>query len=372
MAESGTTGKGPVKDMAEGPDGGPRDAATIDSTRAGLTGPPVDVLHVGSVVDRYIIVERVGAGAMGVVYSAFDPKLDRKVALKLLRQRPDRGDQLLRQERLVREAKAIAKLSHANIVGIFDVGVHHGEVLLAMEYLSGGTLRRWIVTGKPHWREVIKKFSEVGRGLDAAHAAGLVHRDFKSDNVLLDGNGVPKIVDFGLVRLAEAAEVDIATDGIDDDQSPAAEPGFEPLTRTGALLGTPGYMAPEQFLGKPTDARSDQFAFCASLYHAVYGERAFAGESVADIADAVTNGRVRPAPAGTAVPGWLRKVILRGLAVEPAQRYPRCRPCCRRWQRIRSRAGAGGSPSPPESWPWPRSSSACSGAPSTGGPSSSG
>jgi formylglycine-generating enzyme required for sulfatase activity/tRNA A-37 threonylcarbamoyl transferase component Bud32 len=308
MAESRTTGKGAEE--------------TIDSTRAGLTGPPVDGLHVGSVVDRYIIVERVGAGAMGVVYSAFDPKLDRKVALKLLRQRPDRTDQQLRQERLVREAKAIAKLSHANIVGIFDVGVHQGEVLLAMEYLSGGTLRRWISAEKRHWRDVIKKFSEVGQGLDAAHAAGLIHRDFKSDNVLLDGSGVPKIVDFGLVRLAESTDVEISSDETDDDVEPTSNPGFGPLTRTGALLGTPGYMAPEQFLGKPTDARSDQFAFCASLYHALYGERPFAGEAVTEIAEQVTKGRVRPASADSAVPGWIRKVLLRGLATEPAQRYP--------------------------------------------------
>lgn len=308
MAESRTTGKGA--------------AETIDSTRAGLTGPPVDVLHVGSLVDRYIIVERVGAGAMGVVYSAFDPKLDRKVALKLLRRRPDSADQVLRQERLVREAKAIAKLSHANIVGIFDVGVHQGEVLLAMEYLSGGTLRRWISAEKRHWRDVIRKFSEVARGLDAAHAAGLIHRDFKSDNVLLDGSGVPKIVDFGLVRLADSTDADIVLDGTDDDIEPQSDPGFEPLTRTGALLGTPGYMAPEQFLGKPTDARSDQFAFCASLYHALYGERPFPGEIVSEIADAVTKGRVKPAPAGSAIPGWIRKVLLRGLATEPAQRYP--------------------------------------------------
>ncbi len=320
MAESRSRGKEPA-----GASAGLLDASTIDSTRATLTGPPVDALHVGSVVDRYIVVERLGAGAMGVAYSAYDPKLDRKVALKLLRHRAG-GDPLLRQERLVREAKAIAKLSHPNIVGLFDVGVHLGEVFLAMEYLSGGTLKRWLGAERRPWRDVLKMFIDVGRGLDDAHAAGLIHRDFKSENVLLDKSGVPKIVDFGLVRLAESVEAELANDEIFDDEldspSTASGSGFEPLTRTGALLGTPAYMAPEQFLGKVADARTDQFAFCVSLYHALYGERPFTGESVAEIAASVMRGLVRPAPADSAVPGWLRKVVLRGLSTAPALRFP--------------------------------------------------
>jgi formylglycine-generating enzyme required for sulfatase activity len=318
MAERRTTGT-----AVEGGTRAMPPASTMESGRADVTGPPPDTLRVGAVIDRYIVVERLGAGAMGVVYAAYDPKLDRKVALKLLRRRADGGDQLLGQERLVREAKAIARLSHANIVSVFDVGVHQREVFLAMEYLSGGTLRRWVAAERRHWREVTKTFIAVGRGLEAAHAAGLIHRDFKADNVLLDRSGVPKIVDFGLVRLAEAGESELTIDGGDAEPPPSSssEVGFEPLTRTGAVLGTPGYMAPEQFLGRPTDGRTDQFAFCASLYQALYGQRPFAGNTVTDIADAVTNGRVRPAPADSAVPRWLRKVILRGLATDPAQRH---------------------------------------------------
>ena len=154
--------------------------------------------HVG----RYLVVERLGAGAMGVVYAAYDPELDRKIALKLLRPQQGEGDQARRQARLVREAKAIAKLSHPNVVGIFDVGVHDGQVFMAMEYLAGGTLRDWMAAKKRPWREIVKMFIEVGHGLAGAHAEGLIHRDFKPDNVLLDKNGVPKVVDFGLVRLS--------------------------------------------------------------------------------------------------------------------------------------------------------------------------
>ena len=326
MAESRTTGKGPDKEMAKGPEGGLRDAATIDSTRAGLTGPPVDVLHVGSLVDRYIIVERLGAGAMGVVYAAYDPELDRKVALKLLRRRTDRGDQRRRQERLVREAKAIAKLSHPNVVGIFDVGVHEGQVFLAMEYLGGGTLRDWIVAEQA---PLARDRQDVHRGRPGPRRRARRRPDpprlQARQRPARQGNGVPKVVDFGLVRLRRVgAKRTIASDGIDDDVVSVLSRAraSTPLTRTGALLGTPAYMAPEQFLGKPVDARTDQFAFCVALYEALYGERPFAGETVAGIADAVTSGRIRPAPAGAAVPSWVRKVILRGLAVEPAQRYP--------------------------------------------------
>src|SRR5688572_17624545 len=222
-----------------------RDVATLESSRAARPGDTFEVLSIGSLVGRYLVVERLGAGAMGVVYAAYDPRLDRKVALKLLRPRPGDGDMALRQERLVREAKAIAKLSHPNIVGIFDVGVHEGNVFLAMEYLAGGTLKRWASAEKRPWREVIKIFIDVGRGLAAAHAEGLIHRDFKPENVLVDKNGVAKVADFGLVRLAADA-FDAPTGETSDFSSREIEPAD--LTRTGALLGTPAYMAPEQFL----------------------------------------------------------------------------------------------------------------------------
>ncbi len=288
-----------------------------------------DVLARGATVGRYLVLERLGAGAMGVVYAAYDPELDRKVAIKILRPSEESGDPARRQARLVREAKAMAKLSHPNVGAIFDVGVHQEQVFLAMEYLPGGTLRRWIESEKRSWRETVKMFIEVGHGLAAAHAEGLIHRDFKPDNVLLDKASKPKVVDFGLVRLT--ANLDVSTSGsFDDPDLPLAETaiaesgshGTAVLTRTGALAGTPAYMAPEQFLGKAIDDRTDQFAFCVALYEALYSERPFAGETVIALADSVTSERIVAPPKGTSVPGWVRGHILRGLRCDPAQRHP--------------------------------------------------
>jgi serine/threonine protein kinase/formylglycine-generating enzyme required for sulfatase activity len=285
----------------------------------------VDVLPVGAKVGRYLVVERLGAGAMGVVYAAYDPKLDRKVALKLLRPGTGRGDQARRTARLEREAQAVAKLSHPNVVGIFDVLVHDEGVILAMEFLGGGTLRDWLAAKKRSWREIVALFIEVGKGLAAAHAAGQIHRDFKPDNVLLDKNGVPKVADFGLVR---SSLTDSTTDARNlDDEEVASAQGFPPhssgahLTRTGTLAGTPAYMAPEQFLNKPLDARTDQFSFCVALHEALYGERPFPGDTMVTLGDAVTRGRVRMPPKGTAVPGWVHTCVLRGLSVNPADRF---------------------------------------------------
>src|SRR5262245_19355591 len=205
-------------------------------------------------------------GAMGVVYAAYDPDLDRKVALKLLRPDDAGARDEARQARLVREAKAIAKLSHPNVVSIFDVGVHDGRVFLAMEYLPGGTLRQWLAGERRGWRAIVARFIEVGRGLAAAHGEGLVHRDFKPDNVLLDKNGAPKIVDFGLVRVTAGEGPDAEALPLAETVPPEKSGGNTTLTRTGALTGTPAYMAPEQFLSGTVDARSDQFAFSVALY----------------------------------------------------------------------------------------------------------
>jgi serine/threonine protein kinase/formylglycine-generating enzyme required for sulfatase activity len=286
---------------------------------------PLGLFDPGAPIGRYTVLSLVGQGGMGNVYGAYDPQLDRKIALKLLRPRFGEGDLALDQERLVREAKAIAKLSHPNIVAIFDVGVHEGNVFLAMEYLGGGTLNQWVTAEKRPWREVVKMFIEVGRGLAAAHAEGLIHRDFKPDNVLIDKNGVAKVVDFGLVRMADSVDPSAmgATDLARSDEFEPPKSGARAgLTRTGALLGTPAYMAPEQFLAGTTDARTDQFAFCASLYEALFNQRPFAGDSLPALRDAVTGGRMLAAPEGSAVPGWIRRVLRRGLALEPAQRYP--------------------------------------------------
>jgi formylglycine-generating enzyme required for sulfatase activity/predicted Ser/Thr protein kinase len=282
-----------------------------------------EVLSVGACVGRYIVVEKLGSGAMGVVYAAYDPKLDRKVALKLLRPR-GRGDQARRTARLEREAQAVAKLSHANVVGIFDVLVHEERLVLAMEYLAGGTLTSWLATQKRPWREILTMFVEVGHGLAAAHAEGQIHRDFKPDNVLLDKNGVPKVVDFGLVRMrstTNAHPIAPASDEADtDDDAPVDDSAR--LTRTGAIAGTPAYMAPEQFMDGAVDARTDQFAFCVALFEALYGERPFVGNNIVALAESVTAGRVRTLPRNAEVPGWVRACLIRGLAVNPNDRFP--------------------------------------------------
>jgi len=288
-----------------------------------------DVLRKGDVLGRYLVLEQLGAGAMGVVYAAYDPELDRKIAIKILRPHEGKGDRTRRRERLVREAKAMAKLSHPNVGAIYDVGVHGDQVFLAMEFLSGGTLSAWMKAKKRPWREIVKMFIEVGKGLAGAHAEGLIHRDFKPDNVLIDKNGVPKVVDFGLVRLTGGAldrsttgTMDAVSDEDDAASLPVAETALAALTRTGAIAGTPAYMAPEQFLGKDIDARTDQFAFCVALYEALYGERPFAGATVISVADAVTSEKIRPLPKNNDIPTWVRRCLIRGLRADPAQRYP--------------------------------------------------
>jgi len=301
---------------------------------SGERGVDLELLARGSTIGRYTVLERLGAGAMGVVYAAYDPELDRKVALKLLRSQRSEGDQARRQARMVREAKAIAKISHPNVVGIFDVGVHQGQVFMAMEHLAGGTLRDWLAAKKRPWRDVVKVFIEIGRGLAGAHAEGLVHRDFKPDNVLIDKNAVPKVVDFGLVRLSQTTSDLTGSGGADRADSEAAPEAARvapalrgvadtaALTRTGALTGTPAYMAPEQFRGEQVDARTDQFAFCVALYEALYGERPFAGDNVIALAHSVVTGRIQPAPKNSPVPSWVRSCLLRGLKANPLERYP--------------------------------------------------
>ncbi|WP_158501887.1 tetratricopeptide repeat protein [Vitiosangium sp. GDMCC 1.1324] len=273
----------------------------------------VKPLAPGNKLGRYMILHPVGTGGMGVVYAAYDSHLDRRVALKLLR--PDRlpgSGSSADETRLLREAQALAQLSHPHVVSVFDAGKVEGQVFVAMEFVEGGTLGTWLREQKRTPEEILESFVGAGRGLAAAHAAGFVHRDFKPDNVLVGRDGRVRVTDFGLVRNAGAV--------------PPAASGHElthpagSLTRTGALLGTPAYMAPEQWRGEPADARSDQFSFCVALYEALYGERPY---TVAEVS--AKDGPPRPPapPAGvTRVPEWVRRPLLRGLAPEPGSRFP--------------------------------------------------
>ncbi len=270
-------------------------------------------LNIGAKVDRFVILSVIGEGGVGRVYAAYDPELDRQIALKWLKE--TRGSDDTEVARVRREAQALAKITHPNVVTVYDVGQHEGRLYLAMEYVSGQTLRGWVLSQRPPWRAVVDAFVSAGQGLLAVHEAGLVHRDVKPDNIMVSADGRVRVMDFGLAR--ESFEPPIVT-----ARGEGEGRGSTTLTRTGAIAGTPAYMAPEQHLGQPFDARTDQFALCVSLWEMLYGERPFPGENLASLTYNVTQGNRRPAPSDSAVPGWVRRAIERGLAVDPAMRYP--------------------------------------------------
>jgi serine/threonine protein kinase len=271
----------------------------------------------GTVIGRYVVLARLGAGAMGVVLAAYDPELDRKVALKLLR--PRGGDAGAARARLQREAQALAKLNHSNVVAVHDVGVHAGHVFVAMEFVDGQTLGAWTQSAPRSWRDVVGVFEAAGRGLAAAHASGLVHRDFKPDNVMIGKDGRVRVMDFGLARATEGAVEPARAGDLPADKSDILA---TPLTQTGAMMGTPAYMAPEQFGGLEVTTRSDQFGFCVALFEALYGERPFGGETLGALAFNATEGNVRDVGRTRDVPMWLRRVVLRGLSPRPEDRFP--------------------------------------------------
>lgn len=280
-------------------------------------------LSQGQSVGRYVIVSTLGAGGMGVVYKAYDPELDRRVAIKVLRPPLHARSHVgTGRGRLIREAQALAQLQHPNVITVHDVGEHEDRVFIAMEYIDGITLREWSKDKHRSWREVIDVLTAAGRGLQAAHAKQLVHRDFKPDNVMLEGespaqSGRVLVLDFGLA----AGPTRLVSPGATGSESGGAS-STATLTVTGAVLGTPAYMAPEQYAAKPSDPRTDQFNFCVTLYETLYGERPFSGDNRAALVAACTSGSVRPAPPSTLVPQWIREVVVRGLAAAPEQRWP--------------------------------------------------
>jgi tetratricopeptide (TPR) repeat protein len=290
---------------------------TRDGAPALLLGLEALELSPGDLVGRYYVLERIGAGGMGVVYGAFDPDLDRKIALKvLLPERLDGEAGSRGHARLIREAKAMAKLSHPNVITVHDVGVFESRVFVAMEFVDGKTLKQWFETSPP-WQEVVRCMIGAGRGLAAAHAKGLVHRDFKPDNVLIGPDGRARVLDFGLARTAAELPSDLPEEELLD----TGDPG-DRITRTGGLTGTPAYMAPEQYLGKPLDPRTDQFAFCVALWEGLHGARPFQGSSNAALGMAVCAGTVTPPPANSPVSTRVQRALERGLSLDPATRFP--------------------------------------------------
>ncbi|MEK7705183.1 MAG: serine/threonine-protein kinase [Myxococcota bacterium] len=266
----------------------------------------------GQTVGRYLLLEHLGSGGMGAVYVAYDPELDRKVAVKLLHPATtgDAGDQ---RQRLLREAQVMAQLSHPHLCPVFDVGTFGERLFVAMEYVPGGNLRHWLREQAPERDAIVRAFADAGRGLAAAHAAGIVHRDFKPDNVLRGDDGRVRVTDFGLARVQDTVELAGEPEAGAEARmtTTASTPAphsvkHAPLTEAGMILGTPAYMAPEQRAGGTATTGSDQYSFCMALDEALHGHRARATA-------AATKGRL---------PGRLRRVLDRGLRPDPGERYP--------------------------------------------------
>ncbi|WNG30496.1 serine/threonine protein kinase [Cystobacter fuscus] len=283
---------------------------------------PEEVLPRGATVGRYMVLEKLGAGGMGVVYAAYDPELNRRLALKLLHAGSDQVERSGGQARLLREAQALARLSHPHVTSIYDVGTWEERVFIAMELVEGPSLRDWLKQGPRPWREVVEVFIAAGRGLAAAHAAGLVHRDFKPDNVLLGKDGRVRVLDFGLARQVSATtpgevEEALSPPPVDVPWSELGQsPLNTPLTRAGLVIGTLAYMAPESYEGI-FDARADQFSYCVTLYELLYGERPH-GKTPGP----PSTWRAPEPPRDARVPANVRRIVLRGLALEPEQRWP--------------------------------------------------
>lgn len=304
---------------------------------------------VSSMFGRYVVLEELGRGGMSVVYTAYDPKLDRRVALKVVQ-----AEQLseVHRARLHREAQALARLSHPAVVAVYDVGDIENDTFVAMELVDGESFREWLKK-KHTWREIVRVVVAAGRGLAAAHAAGIVHRDVKPDNIMISSSGAVKLVDFGLAR-------DLGDRSIESDEMSAASSSgsmsavssttsiskssrssgqnaalpLDAITQHGFVVGTPAYMPPEQHSKTPeTDERSDQFSLCASLYEALYHKRPFQTSkkqaldpreavTIADRPGSDTRTLAAPPPKDSDVPSWLWRVLERGLAVDPNKRYP--------------------------------------------------
>ena len=326
--------------MAEGDDSKTKGepAHNTDPQATGEAG-----LRAGDRIGRYVLISSIGQGGMGVVFLAYDPELDRKVALKLLRLGVLNREG---KQRLIREAQALARLSHPNVVPVYDVGTVDNQAFVAMEYVEGQTLKRWLKTPRG-WRDVVNVMRDAGRGLAAAHAAGLVHRDFKPDNVLIGGDGRVRVVDFGLAREVE----DLSNpSGVTPADRPDGKPvpraprqrttssgsrdghhSLSQVTRADAIIGTPAYMAPEQVANGACDDRADQFSFGVTFYEALWRQRPYEvtdtvdGDAIMTIADKRKSPQRSIAaepPRHSDVPNWVQRIVMRALSHDPIHRFP--------------------------------------------------
>lgn len=306
-------------------DDGSNDAPTVQvasstsTSLAAIVDPPPDR------IGRYRVLERLGQGGMGEVLRATDPELGRDVAIKLVRGRSAADD--TEQQVLVAEARTLARLSHPNIVQVYDVGTHEGHVFLAMELVVGQTLHRWLSREpRPGWREILEAFLDAGRGLAAAHAAGVVHGDFKPGNVMIAADGRARVFDFGLARqmMLTAAQVEPAS------VTQSSDANLE------VVRGTPTFMAPEQMLGQELTPATDQFSFCVALHLGLFKVAPFDGDTLHSRRKNVTTGAFRPAQLA-GVPPALRRVILRGLSSSPDDRHPSMDALLLALERVRGR-----------------------------------
>ena len=291
-------------------------------TEAGPAGPASSELGPGALVGKYRLDRVLGTGGMGVVWAAFDPDLERAVAIKLLR---SIDSVATLRTRLLREARAMARLKHPNVLTVYDVGTDRNRDYIAMELIDGADLDGWLATRPPR-PEVLAALTAAGRGLAAAHDAGLIHRDLKPHNILRGHDGSVYVTDFGLARglIEDGADVVQApiraTAAVASGSHPRALDAVldSPLTQTGVLIGTPAYMAPEQFTGRSPDPRSDQFAFCVTAWEALTGARPFAGKNLDELRVAAAGG----VTGDGGLPPRLRGVLARGLSPAPEARWP--------------------------------------------------
>jgi eukaryotic-like serine/threonine-protein kinase len=281
------------------------DAATLDGPALGPTAPPPLVRP--STVGRFTVLGKVGEGGMGVVFRGRDPTLDRDVALKLVNH--SGGDD--GQRRLLREAQAMARVAHPNVVPVYEVGVHRDQVFVAMELVRGTTMKDWLRAGPRTWRSVLQVIVDAGRGLAAAHRAGLLHRDVKPDNLLIGDDGRARIADFGLARAADVPAPASTTTPVDLGGT---------LTADGMVVGSPGFMSPEHFIGTVTPF-ADQWSLAATAYHGLFGTVPYVAASLGALREAVLSGQP-PTPPRTDAPPAAVAAILRGLARHPADRFP--------------------------------------------------